>query len=311
MNKRLTWWRYLAPVDTLIIFFLCSLGIYIILRSGTIPEWPYVIISNVAGSFIIVLLARIVQYPQRKFLRVVHDWYPVPVIFFVFKEVYFIIQGLGLQDWDQVLIACDRYLFHTDPTIWLMQFSSPLVTEILQIAYVSYYLLMITLGVELYARREYQKFSFTVFTITYGFLLSYVGYMIFPAVGPRFTLHEFDKLNTELPGIFLTNPLRDFINSGESIPQHIPNPIAFAQRDAFPSGHTEMTLIVIYLACKFKISSRWWLYVFGTLLIISTVYLRYHYITDLLGGALVMIFTIWTAPKLIAQWNKKVSSRPL
>ncbi len=311
MTKRLAWWRQLAPVDALIIIFLCSLGIYIVFRSGTIPEWPYVIIANIAGSSVIVFLARIARDPQRKFLRVIHDWYPVPVIFFVFKEIYFVIQGLGLKDWDQFLIECDRYIFHTDPTVWLTKFSSPLITEILQVAYVSYYLLMITLGAELYARQEYQKFSFTVFTITYGFLLSYVGYMIFPAVGPRFTLHEFDKLNTDLPGIIFTNPLRDFINSGESIPQHVPNPIAFAQRDAFPSGHTQMTLIVMYLAHKFRISSRWWLYIFGTLLIISTVYLRYHYVADLLGGALFMIFTIRTAPKLIMQWNKKVESRSI
>jgi len=311
MTRRPLWLRVLAPVDALTIVFLFFMGAFIIIMNGAIHEWLYIVIANAAGATVIVLLARGAQNPDRRFLRIVHSWYPVPTIFFVFKEIYVIIQSLELKDWDNLLIACDRFIFHTDPTIWLMKFSSPVVTEILQIAYVSYYLLMMTLGLELYLRKEYQKFSFTIFVITYGFLLSYIGYIFFPAVGPRFTLHDFNSLNTELPGILCTNALRDFINSGESIPRHIANPIAFAQRDAFPSGHTQMTLIVIYLAHKYQISSRWWLYIFGTLLIVSTVYLRYHYVTDLIGGALFMIFTIRTAPFLISWWKKQTEIAPL
>jgi membrane-associated phospholipid phosphatase len=311
MIRRGKWLQALVPVDALIIVFLCLLGVYLIFMSRMIHEWMFIVLANIAGSLAIVLLARLAQSPDKRFIRFLHNWYPAPIIFIVFKEVYVVMQSLGLKDWDGLLIACDRYIFHADPTIWLMKFSSPPVTELLQLAYVSYYILMMTLGVELYLRKEYQKFSFTIFTITFGFLLSYIGYMFFPAVGPRFTLHAFDGLNTELPGVFLTNYLRDFINSGESIPQHIANPIAFAQRDAFPSGHTQMTLIVIYLAHKFRISSRWWLYIFGTLLIISTVYLRYHYVTDLLGGTIFMIFTVWTAPKLVSWWNKLIHPTPV
>ena len=36
----------------------------------------------------------------------------------------------------------------------------------------------------------------------------------------------------------------------------------------------------------------------GTLLIIATVYERYHYVVDLLGGAVFFLFCIWTAPAL-------------
>ncbi len=311
MIKRAAWLRVLFPVDALIITFLSCIGIYLICRSGTIHDWFYIVLANIAGSFLIVLLARGAYAKERKFLRFIHYWYPVPTIFFVFKEAYVIIQSLGLKDWDDILISCDRWIFGTDPTVWLMKYSTPLLTEVLQLAYVSYYLLMLTLGIELYIRKECGKFLLTTFTITYGFLVSYVGYMFFPAVGPRFTLHSFHSLNSELPGVFLTNALRDFINSGESIPLHVANPIAFAQRDAFPSGHTEMALIVMYLAHKFRITSRWWLYTFGTLLIISTVYLRYHYVTDLIGGAVFMIFTIWTAPKLISGWKSLLESRSL
>lgn len=232
-----------------------------------------------------------------------HDWYPVPVIFFTFKEVYVIIQSMTYPDIDHVLIAIDRWIFGVDPTVVLHQFSSPLVTEILQIAYTSFYFIMLTLGIELYLKKEIGKFTFSTFTLSYGFYLSYIGYLLFPGVGPRFTLHDFHTLDMELPGLWLTEFLRNTINAGESIPPGAADAFTHAQRDVFPSGHTQMTLIVFYFASKYKLTSRYVLYGLGTLLIIGTVYLRYHYVIDLFAGALFMAFTVWTAPKIARWWD--------
>jgi membrane-associated phospholipid phosphatase len=164
---------------------------------------------------------------------------------------------------------------------------------------------MLAVGIELYLKKENRKFSFSIFTITYGFVLSYLGYLAFPAVGPRFTLHDFYAMNSDLPGLWLTNTLRDLINAGESITKGTANAIAVAQRDVFPSGHTEMTLISIYLASKYKLKSRHFIYFFGMLLILSTVYLRYHYVIDVLGGIVFMWLTLWSAPKLFCWWKDR------
>jgi membrane-associated phospholipid phosphatase len=162
---------------------------------------------------------------------------------------------------------------------------------------------MLTVGIGVFMRGERQSFSYVLFVITYGFFLSFLGYIAFPAVGPRFTLHSFDSLDAELPGLWLTDPIRAFLNAGESIPRGAVHALAIAQRDAFPSGHTEMTLISLYLATRFRLRSRYILYVVGTLLIISTVYLRYHYVIDLFGGAAAMGFTVWTSPLLVKGWQ--------
>ena len=298
--------RTLRAVDALTIVFSFFLLFLSLLFAAKIHEWGYLVVINIFSTLVITVLA----YSSKKnaALRFMHDWYPVPVIFLIFKEVYVVIQSLGLHDLDATLISIDRAIFHVDPTVWLSQFTTPFLTELLQLAYVSYYFLMITLGVEVLLKRERRDFSFVIFTITYGFYLSYLGYLAFPAVGPRFTLHSFGSLDHELPGLFLTEPLRNFINAGESIPRDAVNPIALAQRDAFPSGHAQMTLIVMFLAYQFRLRSRWPLYIMGTLLIISTVYLRYHYVVDLLGGALFMVFTVWSAPKIFAWWERRTAS---
>jgi membrane-associated phospholipid phosphatase len=165
---------------------------------------------------------------------------------------------------------------------------------------------MLAVGVELFIRNDRERFSYVLFVIVYGFFLSYIGYAAVPAVGPRFTLHDFSAISTELPGLFLTEPIRALLNAGESIPKgELSNAIRFVQRDAFPSGHTELTLIALYLASQYRLRSRYVLYLFGSLLFVSTVYLRYHYVIDLLAGAVFMLAAIWTAPKLFAWWENK------
>jgi len=259
---------------------------------------------NLGFWIIISFLAFASTEPEFRLLRFLHDWYPVAAIFLIFKEVYVVIETVGRPDIDTALINLHRAIFGADPTVWISRFSLPVLTEILQIAYVSYYLLMITLAAELYLRKNYEKFAYGIFAFTYGFMLSYLGYILFPAVGPRFTLHAFNSIETELPGLYVTDFLRQFINAGESIPNGVANPIAVAQRDAFPSGHTQMIVMVMYFASKYRLKSRFVLYAMGTLLIISTVYLRYHYVVDLIAGVFFMAFTVWTAPTLYKGWER-------
>ncbi len=301
--------RSLHAVDALILLFLLLLAFLALIVVDNNSERLLLLSFNFIACGGILYLARSAKHSHNTLVRAAHDWYPVPFVYLAFKEIYIILQSLGREDYDQTLIAIDRWLFSADPTVIFFKFASPIITEILQIAYASFYFLLIASALEPYMRKEYDKFSVVMFAIIYGFFLSYVGYLIVPGVGPRFTLHNFDMINTELPGLFLTEPIRYILNAGESIPNGVVNALALAHRDVFPSGHTEMTLIAIYFAAKYKLKLRYALYVLGTLLIIATVYLRYHYVIDLIAGVVFMWFTVWTTPKLLKIWEKIKSQR--
>jgi membrane-associated phospholipid phosphatase len=215
------------------------------------------------------------------------------------------IKPIRQQDYDQLFIQIDRWIFGTNPTHFLYQFSHPLITEILQIVYGMFYLLPIILGLSLLRRNRYLAMDYAVFSIVYGFYLSYLGYFSLPGIGPRFTLHNFDTINEVLPGIFLTNFLREFVNLGESIPYGTVNPAEVVQRDIFPSGHTMITLIIMYLSVRLKSRSKYFLLPIGTLLIIATVYLWYHYVIDLIAGLLFMILSVWSGRYIFNWWRRK------
>ncbi len=234
-----------------------------------------------------------------------HYWYIIPLIFIIFKQLYFMVKPIRGIDYDHILIEIDRWIFGFDPTVELFSIANPYLTELLQIVYGMFFFLPIILAIDLMIKEKIANVKYEAFIILYGFLLSYIGYILVPAIGPRFTLHDFYMTDIELPGLYLTDFLREVVNSGESIPKGTIDAIDKVQRDVFPSGHTQMTLLTMYLAVKFKAKTKNFLLVVGTLLIFATVYLRYHYVIDLIAGFLFMVFTLWSGFYLYNWWMEK------
>ncbi len=293
--------RTLHSADVVIIGFFFVLTILNTLFAARIPGWWVMVSINLLVIGCIIVLARARDRSRGTLLGIVHDWYVAPLVFFTFKELYFMIKPIhNGVDYDDLLIAIDRWIFGVNPTQWLASFSHPILTEALQIAYTLFYFLFILVGIELYRKHSTGVFHFFMFTCVYGFYLSYLGYFTLPAVGPRFTLHDFGILDAELPGLWLTPYLRWFVNVGESVPMGVSNAVAMAaaQRDVFPSGHTMMTLVLILFGYRYRLATRHILLVIGVLLIMATVYQRYHYVIDLIAGATFAMICLVTAPRL-------------
>jgi len=307
MNKLKSLVNHLKAFDVVVIIFYIILSLVHVIFRSRIETWLIWIMVNVGIIVISFLLAYLESKNNNDFWSGVHYWYIVPVILLTFKQLYFMIKPIRVFDYDYLFIAIDRWLFWgADPTHLLFRISNPILTELLQIIYGSFYLLPILLGLFLLRKKRFVAMDFAVFVIIYGFYLSYLGYFILPGIGPRFTLHDFNSINEQLPGLLLTNFLRELVNAGESIPAGTVNPAEVVQRDIFPSGHTMMTLIVMFLSVRLKSRSRYFFLPVGALLIFSTVYLWYHYVVDLIGGLVFMIFAVWSGKYIFNWWRRKI-----
>jgi membrane-associated phospholipid phosphatase len=276
----------LKTYDLVVVIFFLFLTALHLIYNERIPEWKFFVPVNIGVILFAFLLAWLEYRFEHKIFKIVHYWYILPLILFTFKQLYFMIKPIRQQDYDHLFIAIDRWMFGTDPTVFMYQLANPVLTEI----------------------RRYLAVDYAIFCVIYGFYLSYLGYFTLPGIGPRFTLHDFGAIDTELPGLWLTTYLREFTNIGESIPAGTPDPAATVQRDIFPSGHTMITLIVMYLSVKLKSRSRYFLIPTGALLIFSTVYLRYHYVIDLIGALVFMVFAIWSGKFIFNWWRSKTGA---
>ena len=296
--------KYLEIPDKTNLIFLTALSLLSIVNYFRISHWYLIVVVN---TFLSISILYVVGHYERKefedrtkqtLSRFIRFWYPAFMIAFCFKEIYLLMIGLTGPLHDDILIRIDYMIFGANPTDVLFGISNPILTEFLQVVYDFFYVMPIIYAMELYLWHRYEELKYATFVILFGFYLSLIGYLILPAIGPRFTLHDFHTLNLELPGIFLTNVLRDIINFGESIPKGIPNPEDVAQRDAFPSGHTIIILLITYLSHKIKSKSFFFYLPYSILMIFSTVYLRYHYVIDLIAGGVIVLLTIFITNKI-------------
>lgn len=293
--------RKFEPDEILNYIFLSLLSVFQFIHSSQIKGW-YLFISV---NFIICILIYFIigifakkkannsQIKKSSVISILRFWYGIPVVLYCFKQVYHIIQGMNLPLIDLTLIKIDYSLFGVNPTEWMMNFANPFVTEVLQVIYFYYYLLFIFFFLEFYLKRNSDEYKFSMFLIFIGFYISYIFYLIFPAAGPRFFIHDFFSISKELSGILLTEPSRIFLNFGESIPAGVSNPILHVQKDAMPSAHVSMAFLVLYLSWKFKTKSVWFYLPYFVLMAVSTIYLRYHYVVDVLAGVIVGLLAIF------------------
>jgi len=210
----------------------------------------------------------------------------VIVVLTIFNSLGAIIAGIHATTFDARLIAVDHAIFGVHPTVWMERLISPTLSTLLTFAYTSYYLIPLLLGGVLIAKGKVDEFEEVLFGILLCFYLSYVGYLLVPAIGPRFTINHLQT--GDLQVFPFIKSIQDTLNGLEK-----------NKTDAFPSGHTAISLMSLYYAWHEREIKLFAVLVpMVTGLIISTVYLRYHYVIDVIAGIALTGLTIALAPGL-------------
>ena len=282
------------PADTLNYAFLIFLIAITVLFYKKINS-AFLLIALYSVLILVQAVLQTVKDKSRS-LRLTYDLiFPTICILVIFDSLEKIVHYINPRDIDVFLIKADYMLFNGYPTVMLENIMFPFLTDILQIAYSSYYFLPITLGIVLVIKKDNLSFNHALFLIMLCFYLSYVGYLLWPALGPRYTLNHMQ--NTELKGLFLAEPIQDLLNRLEGV-----------KRDAFPSGHTGIALTVLYLSYCFekKLFTIFLPFVLG--LIFSTVYLRYHYVVDVIAGIVLALITIILGERLYEYSKKRLDT---
>jgi membrane-associated phospholipid phosphatase len=276
---------FLNAVDLLILVFVLFLTSVAVIFISSVNAWPQLIFTYLLVALVVIALAALDQRnPGGKLFRFLHAFIPIACVLLIFNSLGDLIPGIRHRYYDDILIGIDYRIFHVHPTVWLERFNNPLLTGLLQAAYISYYFMPIALAASLFLKNRHREFKVAVFALVLCFFLSYIGYMLVPAVGPRFTLHHLQTMGLH------AGPLTAWVQRTLDALEH-------NKTDAFPSGHTAVALVSLYYAGKFGEKVLFRILVPAvSALIVSTVYLRYHYVIDVVAGVLLAALTIFIAP---------------
>jgi membrane-associated phospholipid phosphatase len=248
------------------------------------------------GAFlaIVVFLTQLPR-PLPKALRIAIDFYPAAFIAFIYESLGPLISAARGPARDDLLIAADRAILGGDATVLLQPLVTPFLATFLYIAYATYYFLPLVLGGYLWSHdvgtaRRY------IFTLSVCFYVSYAGYFTIPAYGPRTALADRNRVPLETSSV------------ARAISQTI-NELEHTKLDAFPSGHTMITVAVLIVARRRYRKVFWFLLPVALLLIFSTMYCRYHYLVDVLAGILLAFATVPLGDRLYDALARRQMSR--
>jgi len=277
----------LWAVDKVILAYTLFTTVLILGWWNSLPGAWQLLFWHIAGAAVLFLEAKRPN-PTSWFFR---SWYPLPAVAYYYKEMAILIPAIWHSDSDQWLADLDFRIWHANPTVWLERVHTPVLTEFLQLVYTLFVPAVLLVAFLLWKRGKSAEFQYYAFLIALGYLVSYIGYVIVPARGPRFLLRNLQHI--PLQGLWLFDVMQNTLDRLES-----------AHYDCFPSGHTELTI----LACwgSRLVSNRLFrVYLAYTpLIIFATVYLRYHYTVDLLAGIMVAAALICFGPALYRKLSK-------
>jgi len=278
------------PADVVTIIFLLFLTVLTVIFYRDIPRAPFLI--SLYSIFLIIQVVIIKFKDDSRFLGLFYDiFFPVACVLVIFDSLGWLVHYVNPEDIDPILIRLDYMIFNNHPTVILERITSPLFTDILQIAYCTYYFIPISFGIFLLRNKQREEFNRTLFLILFCYYLSYLGYILMPALGPRFTINHLQT--AELQGFIIAEPIQRLLNQLEGI-----------KRDAFPSGHTGIAVLVLYLAYRFERRFFWILLPVVIALIFSTVYCRYHYVVDIIAGFGLTLLSVLLGEWYYERWLK-------
>lgn len=201
--------------------------------------------------------------------RILRDW--SPFLFFSMLYSMFRLDIWGViapVDKDALLLRWDRALFGETPAVLLERFNTPWLTSSMSFAY-ALHVVLPPLFALLWYWRDLFTFRWLLLSIFISGIIGANGYVLMPAVGPEFA---FPSL---FHGTLGGGAFRNAVALLDA---------ARAMRDAFPSLHVAISSIVLWFAWK---RGRGVFAVILPLVLanwLSTMYLRYHYLVDVIAG---------------------------
>ena len=261
--------RPLFGTDLIVLGMAVVLSILVLVFHRRIAHPSLYLLYHLLGVVLVMLTLYGEALTGRRLWTLARHWYPAVLVPAVFREFHFLIPQINPHRYDAELLRIDTLLFG-DVRATLLPMMKPAVVDLLHLCYWTYFILPLALALATYRHRNPRPFRAIMSICVFGWFISYLGYLLIPAVGP----YAIEAPEALIPqgGVIARTLHAKLLEIEWSMP------------DAFPSGHVLLTLLVLACAWRTRRTFFWIAALPAIGLILATVALRYHYLVDIIAS---------------------------
>jgi len=267
--------RAILPHEWVFGTFLLLTGLRLFAHEGAARDWSLVFLGCWLAGVVVFFWSDRDHTPWRWRVRLL--FYPV-AMGICFYALGMSVPLLGQAKVDGLLLGWDRALVGETPSVTWEPWLKPWLEDLSMLGYLFFFYYLIA-GPGHYCLQNLRLFRKCIVGLFTMYGLAFMGYTMMPAGGP----HLYLPFAVPLHGPWLLDWTLKTVNSASN------------RVDAFPSVHLAASLYLLLFDWKHW-RRRFWVVLLPCLLLwFSAMYLRFHYLVDLLAGAVVALAGWWVA----------------
>jgi membrane-associated phospholipid phosphatase len=285
--------RELSPNELLVAVYLVGLNLAVLASD---PSAGYARnVTHVLGLLLCfcvgVLLTRGGLLPDGVLKGLIYRvaiYGPVQISYFFFREL---LPAINPRALDHELHAIDLALFGVEPAVAMDSIVNSFTTEWFSFFYFGYFFVLAVHVVPILFvaknQRELSEFALGMLVL---FCVGHTLYMLVPGYGPYRAIPE--AFSTPFPRGLWLDLVMDAVRSGGAL------------KDIFPSLHTAAPSFILLFSfhnrSRVPFRYTWPLVAFFCVnIIVATMFLRWHYLIDVVAGLLLAAGTIAIVPRIV------------
>jgi membrane-associated phospholipid phosphatase len=278
--------------DAIVMIYCLFQILYVAVFGPNLDDLGYIIAVYLTCLTVAMLSVHVRSKINNRFVRIITLLYPIALLIPFYEisghQVHMFFPGF----YDNVIIKFEHGIFDVHPTVWMQQFNYPWLTELMMFGYSFYVLLIPITTAWLYCTHKSDAWQHMLGALLISFFISYVIFSLFPIEGPRYALAS--HYNVHFNG-FLFKRITAILEN-----------TAMLHGGAFPSAHCSAATVMLVLSFKYDKKLFLWVAPIIITLYIATVYGRYHYPTDVIGGMIVGLIGVWLYWPIKRLWENVV-----
>jgi membrane-associated phospholipid phosphatase len=278
------------PIDVLLIAYSILMLLLVGLFGARLEKFEHILLVYVASIFYTLFWVYVRLYGKSKIVDYLVTIYPLIALIWFYEISGDQIHLFFPSFFDHIFVSIENSIFPVHPTVWFQRFNNPLLTEWMMFGYVFYLLLIPITASVLFFKNRRDESNHLILSLMITFFLCYIGFVLLPVEGPRFYLKS--QYSVVFHG-YLFKMLADMIEKN-----------AMLHGGCFPSAHCAASTVMLLLSFKYDKKLFYWISPIIITLYFSTVYGRYHYPLDVVGGMIIAIIGIRLSYPLAAWWAK-------